>query len=65
MPDNKLAQEAMNVTLYNWGLHGWVVYTIVGLLIGLMSHRYAVHCTLYSKQVICIENKKPVATKHK
>ena len=30
----------MNVTLYHWGLHGWVVYTIVGLLIGLMAHRY-------------------------
>jgi len=48
MPDNKLAQEAMNVTLYHWGLHGWVVYTIVGLLIGLMAHREGLPMTIKS-----------------
>jgi choline-glycine betaine transporter len=33
-------QEAINLTLYHWGLHGWVVYTIFGLLLSLMAHRY-------------------------
>jgi len=28
-PDNLLAQEAMNVTLYHWGVHGWIVYSLV------------------------------------
>jgi len=37
LPDNKLAQEAINITLYHWGLHGWVVYTIVGLLHGFLT----------------------------
>ena len=39
MPDNKLAQEAMTLTFYGWGLHAWAIYTIVGLLLGLMAHR--------------------------
>jgi len=47
-PDNTLAQEAMNVTLYHWGLHGWVVYTIVGLLLALMAHREGLPMTLKS-----------------
>jgi len=48
MPDNKLAQEAMNVTLYHWGLHGWVVYTIMGLILGLMAYREGLPMTLKS-----------------
>ena len=40
LPDNKLAQEAMLLTFYHWGLHAWAIYTIVGLLLGLMAHRY-------------------------
>merc|ERR1719154_54839 len=48
MPDNKLAQEAINITLYHWGLHGWVVYTIVGLLLALMAHREGLPLTIKS-----------------
>jgi len=48
MPDNKLAQEAMNITLYHWGLHGWVVYTIMGLILGLMAYREGLPMTLKS-----------------
>jgi len=48
MPDNRLAQEAMNITFYNWGLHGWVVYTIVGLLVALMAHREGLPMTVKS-----------------
>ena len=62
MPDNRLAQEAINLTLYHWwvlsiimhlttshrGLHGWVVYTIVGLLLALMAHREGLPLTMKS-----------------
>ena len=48
LPDNKLAQEAINITLYHWGLHGWVVYTIVGLILGLMAHRVGLPLTMKS-----------------
>jgi len=48
MPDNKLAQEAINITLYHWGLHGWVVYTIVGLILALMAHREGLPLTMKS-----------------
>eukprot|EP00088_Acartia_fossae_P056450 TRINITY_DN6574_c0_g1_i10.p1 TRINITY_DN6574_c0_g1~~TRINITY_DN6574_c0_g1_i10.p1 ORF type:complete len:871 (-),score=132.30 TRINITY_DN6574_c0_g1_i10:960-3572(-) len=48
MPDNSLAQEAMNITLYHWGLHGWVVYTIMGLILGLMAYREGLPMTLKS-----------------
>merc|ERR1719341_399327 len=48
MPDNKLAQEAMNLTLYHWGLHGWVVYSLVGLLLALMAHRKGLPLTIKS-----------------
>merc|ERR1719234_2146937 len=48
LPDNRLAQEAINITLYHWGLHGWVVYTIVGLLLALMAHREGLPLTMKS-----------------
>ena len=48
MPDNRVAQEAINLTLYHWGLHGWVVYTIVGLLLALMAHREGLPLTMKS-----------------
>jgi choline-glycine betaine transporter len=38
----------MNITLYHWGLHGWVVYTIMGLLLGLMAYREGLPMTLKS-----------------
>ena len=40
LPDNSLAQQAILLTFYHWGLHPWSVYTVVGLLLGLMAHRY-------------------------
>lgn len=41
LPDNTLAQIAINLTLYHWGIHGWIVYSLVGLLLGLMAYRYS------------------------
>ena len=80
MPDNTLAQIAINVTLYHWGkysvisygdrlnirfenfkipginyltphfigIHGWIVYSLVGLLLGLMAYRENLPMTMKS-----------------
>lgn len=47
-PDNTLSQIAINVTLYHWGIHGWIVYCLVGLLLGLMSYRENLPMTMKS-----------------
>jgi len=36
---NVRAQEAMTTTFYHWGLHGWVCYCIVALILGFMHFR--------------------------
>ncbi|XP_046852044.1 glycine betaine transporter 1-like isoform X1 [Xenia sp. Carnegie-2017] len=46
--DNQRAQDAINLTLYHWGIHGWVVYTLVGLTMGIMSHRKGLPMTIRS-----------------
>jgi len=33
------AVHGMMVTWYHWGLHGWIPYTTVGALLGLMAYR--------------------------
>ena len=37
--DNQRAQDAMNLTFYHWGLHAWIVYVIVGLLLAFLCYR--------------------------
>ncbi len=48
MPDNTLAQIAINLTLYHWGIHGWIVYCLVGLLLALMAYRENLPMTMKS-----------------
>ena len=38
-PDNIRAQWAMNLTFFHWGIHAWVTYCIVGLLLGAVVYR--------------------------
>lgn len=38
-PDNIRAQWAMNITYFHWGIHAWVTYCIVGLLLGAVVYR--------------------------
>lgn len=38
-PDNVRAQWAMNLTFFHWGIHAWVTYCIVGLLLGAVVYR--------------------------
>ena len=37
--DNQRAQDAMNLTFFHWGLHAWIVYVIVGLLLAFVAFR--------------------------
>ena len=34
--------------LFHWGLHGWIVYSLVGLVLALMSHREGLPMTMKS-----------------
>jgi len=47
-PDNKMAQQAIAISLYHYGLHGWVVYTVLGLMLSLMAHREGLPLTIKS-----------------
>ena len=29
----------MNITFYHWGIHAWVVYVLIGLLLGILNYR--------------------------
>lgn len=44
--DNQQAQDAMNLTFFHWGIHGWIVYVIVGLLLGIIAHRNRLPMTM-------------------
>ena len=38
----------MNITLFHWGLHAWVVYVLVGLLLAYVGHRHGRPMTIRS-----------------
>ena len=46
--DNLRAQDAINLTLFHWGLHGWIVYVVVGLLLAFVGYRKGLPMTLRS-----------------
>ena len=48
MPDNEIAQWAINLTYFHWGVHGWVVYVMVGMIMGFMSFRKGLPMTMKS-----------------
>jgi len=37
--DNTRAEQAIMQTWFHWGLHGWIAYVLVGILIGFMTYR--------------------------
>jgi len=39
MEDNERAQWSMLITYFHWGFHAWVVYAILGMLLGLLCYR--------------------------
>jgi len=46
LSDNERAQHAMTLTFYHWGLHGWVGYAVVGVLLGLLHYRKGLPMTM-------------------
>lgn len=48
MPDNSLAQMAINLTLFHWGIHGWIVYSIIGVTLGVVTYRKGLPMTMKS-----------------
>jgi len=48
LPDNERAQAAMNLTWFHWGVHGWVVYAIVGILLAFLHYRKGLPMTIKS-----------------
>ena len=49
LPDyHSLAQMAVNLALYHVVLHGWVIYTTLGLLLALMAHKTGLPLTMKS-----------------
>ena len=46
--DNQRAQDAMNLTLFHWGIHSWIVYATVGLLLSFLSYRMKLPMTMRS-----------------
>lgn len=38
----------MNITFFHWGIHGWIVYVVVGLLLGFLSYRKDLPMTMRS-----------------
>lgn len=46
--DDDKAQEAIFVTLFHWGLHGWCVYIVVALALAVVCYRWNMPLTMRS-----------------
>jgi choline/glycine/proline betaine transport protein len=42
------AREAINTTLFHWGLHAWAIYVVVGLSLAYFSYRHDLPLTIRS-----------------
>ena len=38
----------MNLTFFHWGIHGWIVYVVVGLLLAFVCYRQGLPMTVRS-----------------
>lgn len=38
----------MNLTFFHWGIHGWIVYVVVGLLMAFVCYRQGLPMTIRS-----------------
>ncbi len=41
-------REAMKITFFHWGIHGWAIFCMVGLILAFFSHRHKLPLTLRS-----------------
>ena len=44
--DDQKANQAIFITLYHWGLHGWILHLVPTVLLGLVSHRWGLPMTV-------------------
>lgn len=42
------AQDAINLTLFHWGIHGWIVYVVVAVLLSFVAYRWKMPMTIRS-----------------
>ncbi len=42
------AKEAMRITFFHWGFHGWAIYAIVAIILAFFSYRHKLPLTLRS-----------------
>lgn len=42
------ARQAMRLTLFHWGLHGWAIYAVVALSLGYFAFRHGLPLTIRS-----------------
>ncbi|WND02019.1 BCCT family transporter [Temperatibacter marinus] len=45
---DQLAKQAVNLTFLHWGLHGWAIYTIIGLCLAYFGFRHGLPLTIRS-----------------
>ncbi|PID65304.1 MAG: choline transporter [Gammaproteobacteria bacterium] len=43
-----VAQQAMDVTLFHWGIHAWTVYVVIGMALAYFSYRKGLPLTVRS-----------------
>lgn len=36
--ENRRVMHSINVTMYHWGVHAWIVYSIIGVSLGFLSY---------------------------
>lgn len=46
--DNEKMAWGVNLTLFHWGIHGWIVYTTVAMAMGVMHYRHGLPLTFRS-----------------
>jgi choline-glycine betaine transporter len=46
--DAQRAQQAIFMAVYHWGIHGWVPYILLALLVGVVSFRWGMPMTIRS-----------------
>jgi hypothetical protein len=46
--DAQRAQQAIFMAVYHWGIHGWVPYVLLALLMGVVSFRWGLPMTIRS-----------------
>ncbi|MGM8930207.1 BCCT family transporter [Salinicola halophyticus] len=41
-------EQALRITLFHWGLHGWAIYILIGTMLGYFSYRRGLPLTIRS-----------------